>query len=311
MRPCPRCLAPLKASAQYCFNCGASAAAPEGGEERGRQIDALRGVYCPRCGRFNAFQDTFRCLGCWESALCPEHRAGGDGFLCQCCYRSLQEGRPWEDMREVEGLRSEDGAPGDRETRLLRPIPPEGMVWVPGGELRMGDDAREVYVETFAIDPFPVTHLQFQQFLPQHRFPLGKAHHPAVQMSWYEAAAYARWMGKRLPTEAEWEKAARGSDGRLYPWGEQFDPDRCNTLEGQVGDTTPVDRYPAGRSPHGCYDMVGNVVEWTADWYDPERNFKVIKGCCWIDHELFARCANRAGFEPLHRFGLIGFRCAW
>ncbi|MBI2876311.1 MAG: SUMF1/EgtB/PvdO family nonheme iron enzyme [Candidatus Tectomicrobia bacterium] len=72
-----------------------------------------------------------------------------------------------------------------------------------------------------------------------------------------------------------------------------------------------MDCYPAGRSPYGCYDMAGNVHEWTADWYDRERNFKVFKGSCWLDHDLMACCANRTGFEPLHRFGLIGFRCAW
>jgi serine/threonine-protein kinase len=185
------------------------------------------------------------------------------------------------------------------------------MVWVPAGEFLMGDDRKRVYVDSFAIDPFPVTNIQFQQFLPQHRFSTKKTDHPVVQVSWYEAIAYAQWAGKRMPTEAEWEKAARGTDGRFYPWGDLFDASRCSSLAGLLGDTTPVDRNPTGRSPYGCYDMVGNVHEWTADWYDPDRNYKVFKGSCWIDHDLIARCANRTGFEPLHRFGLIGFRCAW
>lgn len=228
LSPCPRCLAPLKASARYCFNCGADTVDPGDERKEGRWIDATRGVYCPRCGRFNRFMDTFRCSGCWESALCRAHRAGADELLCRRCRRSREEGRPWEDMKEVERLRAEE-APGASETRLLRSIPPEGLVWVPAGEFLMGDDRRRVYLEAFAIDPFLVTHLQFQQFLPQHRFPPEKAHHPVVQVS----------------------------------------------------------------------------------WYDPERNFKVFKGSCWIDHDLMARCANRTGFEPLHRFGLIGFRCAW
>ena len=310
MQSCPRCLAPLKPSARYCFNCGASAADPIDEEREERWIDTTRGLYCPWCGRFNQFHETFRCQGCWESVICLEHKADENIYLCRRCYLAQQEGKPWEDMEETERLRAEE-TPGDSETRLLHSEPPEGMVLIPAGEFFMGDDAVKTYVKTFAIDPFPVTNFQFQKFLPQHRFHPEKAYHPVVQINWYEAAAYACWAGVRLPTEAEWEKAARGTDRRLYPWGEAFDVSRCNTLESMLKDTTPVDHYPTGRSPYGCYDMAGNIAEWTADWYDPERNFKVIKSCARVDHELLSRCANRAGLEPLHRYGLIGFRCVW
>jgi len=212
-------------------------------------------------------------------------------------------------MREVNLLKEEETPPGEGHQVELRD-PPPNMVLVPAGTFLMGDDCREVYLPSFYIDIFPVTNQEFKEFLPSHTFPPELADCPVVRVSYYEALAYARWRGKRLPTEEEWEKAARGTQGQIFPWGNEFDPQRCNSAEGGKGGLTPVYQYPGGRSPYGCYDMAGNCVEWTASWYDKERNYKVIKGSCYIDYDFMARCANRAGFEPPHRFGVIGFRCA-
>lgn len=133
--------------------------------------------------------------------------------------------------------------------------------------------------------------------------------HPVVGVSYYEAEAYAVWAGKQLPTEVEWERAARGTDGRKYPWGDEFDKERCNTDESGIGKTTRVTRYPNGVSPVGCYDMGGNVWEWTSSWYDEEMKERVLRGGSWNDDQDLARCASRSRVNPDARFFIIGFRC--
>ncbi|MBI2195177.1 MAG: formylglycine-generating enzyme family protein [Planctomycetes bacterium] len=197
---------------------------------------------------------------------------------------------------------------------------------------------RPVHVDAFFIDIHPVTNQQFKEFLDATGYrplgnryqrmwflrhwsdgiyPPGKAEHPVTYVTWSDAKAYAEWRKKRLPTEPEWEKAARGGDGRLWPWGNDFDNEKANVrIWGQehLADTTPVGSYPAGRSPFGCLDMAGNVFEWTGD-LDPEELKKggevaILKGGSWKSYDTYARCAFRqfaesAGFGP-H----IGFRCA-
>jgi formylglycine-generating enzyme required for sulfatase activity len=183
------------------------------------------------------------------------------------------------------------------------------MVLIPAGPFRMGlpqsdflaedheKPGRQVFLPSFWIDIYPVTNVRFAQFIAeggyerpelwaeagwawrcaqQVRQPAawGQAgwdgpYQPAAGVSWYEADAYARWAGRRLPTDAEWEKAARGSDGRRYPWGDAWPTPAVANFDNVVGRTTPVGLYPDGVSPFGLHDLAGNVNNWTADWYWP------------------------------------------
>jgi len=307
MIPCPNCKAPLRIFANYCFNCGSEA---NRAENKGHSVRLIEpnGVYCPICGQYNDFQDTFHCKSCWESAICKTHMTDTT-YLCPTCYRARANQEITEAMQEVAFLQGEEVLVGDGSVNDTEPAP-ENMVLVPAGTFLMRDDRREVYLPSFYIDIYQVTNRAVKEFLPSHTFPPEMADCPVVRVSWYEARDYALWCGKRLPTDEEWEKAARGTAGQILPWGNEFDPKKCNTAEGGREMLTPVYEYPEGRSPYGCYDMAGNCVEWTASWYDEGRNYKAIRSCCYIDYDFMARCANRTGFEPPHRFGLIGFRCA-
>jgi formylglycine-generating enzyme len=229
-----------------------------------------------------------------------------------------------------------------------------GSVLIPAGEFLMGtDDAREdaypqhrVYLDAYEIDRYEVTNAQYWEFLDYIKKtndhskcfkeePSGKDHtprfweneyynvpdYPIVRIDWYDAYAYAAWAGKRLPTEAEWEKAARGPDGRKFPWGNEWDPARCNLS----GEPKPVGSTESGKSIYGCHDMAGSVYEWCADWYldfyykeSPSQNPKgpvgglrrVIRGGSRFSQPFQARTDTRKSEQPNLYNQALGFRCA-
>jgi formylglycine-generating enzyme required for sulfatase activity len=232
---------------------------------------------------------------------------------------------------------------------------------VAAGAFRMGNDppegsapeqpARTVTIGAFRLDLFPVTVCQFARFVLSgyrdravwsdagwaFREELGlerprfwgeeswkaylEPNQPVVGVSWFEAEAYARFAGRRLPSEAEWERAARGEDGRRYPWGEDWDPRRA-AHRGGLRQTLPVGCFPAGRSPHGLWDAAGNVWEWTADAWDPqayaraqpvappEGAQRAARGGAWNALPAQLRCANRNAWAPDARYSNLGFRTA-
>jgi len=145
--------------------------------------------------------------------------------------------------------------------------------------------------------------------------------HPIVNVTWDDAAAYAAWAGAALPTEAQWEKAARGTDGRVYPWGDAWDPTKCVNA---TDSTHPVGSITAGASPYGALDMAGNVWEWCADWSDPAYyssapthtppgsatgSGRVLRGGSWLGGERDCRGAIRDFYSPDGRYYDVGFRC--
>jgi sulfatase modifying factor 1 len=250
----------------------------------------------------------------------------------------------------VTGTPTQVGAPTNTPKPTNTPRPPRtptsapsgkpNTVYVAGGEFTLGSDSHNedetpqqtLYIDAFNIDVYPVTNAQYKEFVddtgqkvPRNwqggTYAEGKDDHPVTWVTWHDANAYAEWAGKRLPTEAEWERAARGTDGRIYPWGDQFDGARCNYREAGIKATSPVGSYPEGASPDGVMDMAGNVWEWTADWYDAYRGsryefarfgeeFKVLRGGSWFDGSDVVRCSARNSADPNFSFSTIGFRCA-
>ena len=247
------------------------------------------------------------------------------------------------------------------------PVPP-GMILIPAGTFVMGSNVEDaehkaldyglvkpwfvnehpehrVTLPAYYLDRYEATQAEYQTFVSAtgrpaplgwtgRRHPAGLARHPVVSVTWADADAYCRWVGTRLPTEAEWERAARGTDGRPYPWGDRFELGRANVGGARSG-TTAVGSYPTGRSPEGVYDLVGNAWEWTADWYGPypwhpaeeiveqdARPTRVLRGTSWSGIGHFApeaqmdilahnaRGSFRFSTDPEGRLNDVGFRCA-
>jgi formylglycine-generating enzyme required for sulfatase activity len=224
------------------------------------------------------------------------------------------------------------------------------MVAIPEGVFAMGFDGTQalederplhrVWLDAFSIDLHEVTTAHYAAFLSATNRPAPwlwetvdlnqHGDRPVIGVDWHDAEAYCRWKGKRLPTEAEWEKAARGTDGRLYPWGNQSPTKEFANFAlgarfsyGQV--LLPVSDFEQGKSPYGLYQMAGNVYEWVADWYaanyyetspgrnppGPERGqFKVLRGGSWSDLPKYLLTYGRFKLPPETRNSYTGFRCA-
>jgi formylglycine-generating enzyme required for sulfatase activity len=205
-----------------------------------------------------------------------------------------------------------------------QPEPPEGMVYVPAGDFIMGSkygdpDERPMQIATtgaYFIDKYEVSNAEYKKFDPDFVIPEGKEERAAI-VTWSQANAYAKWAGKRLPTEKEWEKGARGTDGRTFPWGETYDNtyvvwDRNSSRGGSIAKP---------ESPYGCYDMAGSVWEWTADWYKPYpgndvpmeqygEKYKVMRGGSNFNNHSFIRTSHRYYVLPEKIAAYpVGIRC--
>lgn len=224
------------------------------------------------------------------------------------------------------------------------------MVVIPAGPFTMGTDleradpqngpAHSVDLPAYKMDKYLVTNAQYARFVAatgyrapldwkNGKIPKGMELHPVTMVTWADAKAYAKWAGKRLPSEAEWEKAARGTDGRRWPWGNKMDPARLNTYY-TVGSTTPVTKYPNGASPYGLLDMAGNVNEWTSSDFLPYQgskasldlfdvgggsrtrniHYKVLRGGTWRSDPFSTQSFHRNFSLPNYASDFYGFRCA-
>jgi len=238
---------------------------------------------------------------------------------------------PAEIREDLEAL---GAVVNEKDGSILVPIPEgEAVFGSPEGEGY--DDERPQFrasLPEYYMGAYEVTNAQWKRFAdetgygvpwPNGRIPLDCEDYPVADLNWGDAAAYCEWAGLRLPSELEWEKAARGTDGRDYPWGDVWDPTLCRNGVGGYDGSAPVGSYPDGRSPYGLFDMAGNVWEWCADWYDaaaygyyargdlsapPRGEYRVLRGGAWSNcSEAYCRCALRSYDSWC---GVRGFRVA-
>lgn len=212
------------------------------------------------------------------------------------------------------------------------------QVFIQPGSFYYGKDRNSAHIRRpYGIDKFPVTNSQFELFYindgynndtywsqtgkqwknhndiahPQywHDEKWNGPDFPVIGVSFYEAEAYANWYGGQLPSQEEWERAARGIDGRDYPWGNEFDKQNCNSKESGSSGTSIVSRYKNGISPVGCYDMAGNVWEWTTDYCEKNKSLQVLRGGSWKRSRIYCRTWDFVHLQPSERYSNVGFRC--
>jgi formylglycine-generating enzyme required for sulfatase activity len=223
------------------------------------------------------------------------------------------------------------------------------MVTIPAGDFTMGHDddydtrpTRRITLPAYHIDQYEVTNARYKRFIDatghkvpwseepaavpyrwdwrQRMYPDGKGQEPVVLVSWGDAQAFCAWAGKHLPTEAQWEKAARGTDGRLYPWGNDWDKRKANTAEAGLHYPAPVGAFKEDVSPYGVHDLAGNVSEWVDAWFEPypgnplisyveKQKYRVLRGGSWDYAHSIASGYHRQYATPVSQMAAIGFRC--
>jgi len=287
--------------------------------------------------------------------------------LQQQLLQAMQDGAiPAPKRAAIGEALAEVGDPRFRPDAFYLPDEPLlGFIHVPAGRFTMGSDKKkdpqayddeqpqhEVELGEYYIARYPVTVAQFKAFIETSKHKprdpdslRGLPNHPVVNVTWYDALKYCDWLTAQLPqlpnlpaelrcgwrvtlpSEAEWERAARGTDGRIYPWGNEFDSDKANTIESGIGGTSAVGCFPAGASPCGALDMSGNVWEWTRSCFESypypntgadrktrerlmsdNKDGMVLRGGSWGPVSWLARCACRDGYDPGFRYHDRGFR---
>jgi formylglycine-generating enzyme required for sulfatase activity len=288
----------------------------------GKEWDARRKnrVELAQCGGLDALQQLLNHYWTWHF----DESLAGIARLLLATDLSWER-TPRELTPPVESLLSPLGHAldhGDMQIRddALQIL--DSMIDVPAGEVLIGEELEPFQVDEFQIGRYPVTNAQYQRFIQEtgHRTPKGweagaypekRGDHPVTWVNTEDAETYASWAGSRLPCFEEWQRAVRAEDDRLFPWGYEVDKPRCNTAELRAGGTTPVGAFPDGVSPFGCYDMLGNVWEWTSTWYDDnDPNFRVVCGGAWYYNHDHSTCISFDFFSKDYTEFVIGFRIA-
>jgi len=250
-------------------------------------------AYCTVCGSLLE-AGSFQCRRCGR--VCCLDCKDGKWNVCSKCARAIAT-----------------------TVKQRRAVSPGKFVRISAGVFVMGRRRVRREIMEFRISVAPVTCEEYTRFLKAagyrpkgrvgHLLSVRPASHPVGDVTYADAMAYAKWAECDLPTEEEWEKAARGPDGRTYPWGESFDPARCNAEESSVGSTVAAVSMPAGCSPYGCYHMAGNVWEWTASWHDASETERVVRGGSYCEESRMCTCYYREGMDPRFSKPDLGFRC--